>query len=56
MSYEMAVTDHANKPFHGLSFFALRDIEKETELTFLRYAYENCGCLDRRLGEAEGFV
>ncbi|KAG4428060.1 hypothetical protein IFR05_016455 [Cadophora sp. M221] len=28
------VTDHANKPFHGLSFFALRDIEKETELTF----------------------
>ncbi|KAG4427026.1 hypothetical protein IFR05_017491, partial [Cadophora sp. M221] len=28
------VTDHANKPFHGLSFFALRNIEKETELTF----------------------
>ncbi|KAG4435523.1 hypothetical protein IFR05_008990 [Cadophora sp. M221] len=28
------VTDHANKPFHGLSFFALKDIEKETELTF----------------------
>ncbi|CZT01536.1 related to Histone-lysine N-methyltransferase, H3 lysine-9 specific dim-5 [Rhynchosporium agropyri] len=28
------VTDHANKPFHGLAFFALRDIDKDSELTF----------------------
>lgn len=28
------VTDHANKPFHDLCFFALKDITRETELTF----------------------
>ncbi|KAH7403462.1 SET domain protein [Cadophora sp. MPI-SDFR-AT-0126] len=28
------VTDSANTPFHGLAFFALKDIDKDTELTF----------------------
>lgn len=28
------VTDTANTPFHGLAFFALKDIDKDTELTF----------------------
>ncbi|KAK0104614.1 hypothetical protein ONS95_004900 [Cadophora gregata] len=28
------VTDSANTPFHGLAFFALKDVDKDTELTF----------------------